>query len=159
MIFLNFSLVITSMQSLEILLQFYQNIFLKQLSALITSLPFSLFQNTGHLGNTAFKNICKGLKKGIKDMYPSNNWYFIHCSEDGPWCKPCAEQFLVYNPKCGQCEQTKDGPCTGPSKYTILHKIFINKRLFDPYHYTSYNHLWLETIRKEASVYSLLICL
>jgi len=53
------------------------------------------------------------LNGGIKDMYPANHWFFLHCSPDGPWCKPCATRGLVYNAKCGQCEQTKDGPCTG----------------------------------------------
>jgi len=60
------------------------------------------------------------LDGGIRDMYPSNDWFFLHCSDDGPWCKPCAEKYLVFNPKCGQCEKTKDGPCTGPRKYINL---------------------------------------
>ena len=64
--------------------------------------------------------LCRQLAKGtrgIRDMYPSNDWFFLHCSEDGPWCKPCSERSLVYNAKCGQCETTRDGPCTGPGNF------------------------------------------
>ncbi|XP_066916683.1 semaphorin-5A-like [Clytia hemisphaerica] len=45
---------------------------------------------------------------------PANGWWWIHCSVDGPWCKPCATRGLVFNSKCDACELTHDGPCTGP---------------------------------------------
>ena len=61
------------------------------------------------------KEACHEKKGGIHDMYPQNDWFFLHCSPDGPWCKPCAERNLVYNAKCGQCEATREGPCTGPA--------------------------------------------
>ena len=46
----------------------------------------------------------------------ANDCFFIHCSPDGPLCKPRATRALVYNENCGQCEATRDGLCTGPSK-------------------------------------------
>ena len=49
-------------------------------------------------------------------MYAANDCFFIHCSPDGPLCKPRATRALVYNENCGQCEATRDGLCTGPSK-------------------------------------------
>ena len=61
------------------------------------------------------KEACDDLSGGIKDMYEANDWFFLHCSPDGPWCKPCATRKLVYNAKCGQCEATRKGPCTGPA--------------------------------------------
>jgi len=45
--------------------------------------------------------------------YPANHWFWIHCSADGPWCKPCATRTLVFNKNCDACEKTADGPCTG----------------------------------------------
>ena len=62
----------------------------------------------------AAKDACKN--RGNSEMYPANDWFFLHCSPDGPWCKPCATRGLVYNAKCKQCEVTRKGPCTGPSK-------------------------------------------
>jgi len=62
-------------------------------------------------------------------MYSAKGWFFLHCSPDGPWCKPCATKTLVYNPSCGQCESSRDGPCTGPRKYSpqfVHHKLQIN---------------------------------
>ncbi|XP_066920088.1 A disintegrin and metalloproteinase with thrombospondin motifs adt-1-like [Clytia hemisphaerica] len=69
------------------------------------------------LENDLATKICGRLSGGIRDMYPSNDFYFLHCSDDGPWCKPCATRDLVYNPKCGQCEKTRTSPCTGPRKW------------------------------------------
>jgi len=63
------------------------------------------------------KKACEKLSGGLKHMYPSNDWFFLHCSDDGPWCKPCATRKLVYNAKCGQCEATRNGACTGPGKF------------------------------------------
>jgi hypothetical protein len=45
--------------------------------------------------------------------YPSDHWFWIHCSPDGPWCKPCATRTLFFNKKCDACEASRDGPCTG----------------------------------------------
>lgn len=59
------------------------------------------------------KSLCQGRENGIHDMYPAKFWFFLQCSPDGPWCKPCATRNLVYNPKCGACETTRDGKCTG----------------------------------------------
>lgn len=54
---------------------------------------------------------------GIRGMYPANDWFFLHCSPDGPWCKPCATRGLVYNHACGQCEVKRDSACTGPQEW------------------------------------------
>ena len=67
------------------------------------------------LGPISYDKYCRGQSGGIADMYPANDWYFIHC-DAGAWCKPCPTKGLVYNKNCGQCEATRDGLCTGPSK-------------------------------------------
>ena len=59
--------------------------------------------------------ICRE-KKGqlsITKNIESDHWFYIQCSADGPWCKPCATRNLVFNKKCDACETTHDGPCTG----------------------------------------------
>lgn len=55
--------------------------------------------------------------KHIRHMYAAKGWFFLHCAPDGNWCKPCAVPSLVYNPTCGQCERSRDGPCTGPQNW------------------------------------------
>jgi len=62
------------------------------------------------------RSACHGKNGGLRDMYAANGWFFLHCSPDGPWCKPCATRGLVYNARCGQCESTRHGKCTGPGK-------------------------------------------
>ena len=62
------------------------------------------------------RSACYGKNGGIRDMYASNGWFFLHCSSDGPWCVPCATRGLVYNEGCGQCESSRHGKCTGPGK-------------------------------------------
>lgn len=56
---------------------------------------------------------CKTSTTSKNGGLPSNNWFWIHCSPDGPWCKPCATRGLVFNKRCDACESTKDGPCSG----------------------------------------------
>jgi len=62
--------------------------------------------------NSDLGAICEHVNKSKNNGIISNNWFWIHCSPDGPWCKPCATRNLVFNQKCDACEVTADGPCT-----------------------------------------------
>ena len=42
----------------------------------------------------------------------ANNWFWIHCSADGPWCKPCARRTLVFNAKCDACMGSRTQSCS-----------------------------------------------
>jgi len=63
---------------------------------------------------TDLKDFCQNNKdsQSTNGGLPAKNWFWIHCSPDGPWCKPCATRGLVFNKKCDACEVTRDGPCT-----------------------------------------------
>lgn len=58
------------------------------------------------------KAFCKNQHQSINGGLPSMKWFWVHCSADGPWCKPCATRGLVFNLKCDACELTRTGPCS-----------------------------------------------
>ena len=53
----------------------------------------------------------------VRNMHAGHGWYFLHCAAGNAWCKPCATKGLVYNPTCGQCEASRDGPCSSDRKF------------------------------------------
>ena len=76
---------------------------------------FSFVGRDSELDSVDLAAICRQ-KKGdlsITKNIKSGHWFFIQCSDDGPWCKPCATRNLVFNKKCDACEATHNGPCTG----------------------------------------------
>lgn len=48
----------------------------------------------------------------IRNMHAGHGWFFLHCAPGNGWCKPCATKNLEYNPNCGQCEVSRDAPCS-----------------------------------------------
>ncbi|XP_066916682.1 coadhesin-like [Clytia hemisphaerica] len=59
-------------------------------------------------------------KQTMTGGLPANDWWWIHCSVDGPWCKPCATRGLVFNSKCDACEVTADGPCSNVTRKPMI---------------------------------------
>ena len=80
------------------------------------------FSNFIYLGRLDTYETCKiareengrGPKPG-EENYPSGGWWMVQCDGTG-WCKPCSTRNQVYVHRCGQCEASKDAPCTGTGK-------------------------------------------
>jgi len=51
------------------------------------------------------RSACHGKNGGLRDMYAANGWFFLHCSPDGPWCKPYTTEVLFSMPDVNNVSQ------------------------------------------------------